>query len=54
MKKSGIIALIAGGAALVGAGIIKAISKPKEVDLIDEEAEYEEIECDYETEESED
>lgn len=52
MKKSGIIALIAGGAALAGAGIIKLIAKPKEV-VIDAEECDEEV-CDYDTEESED
>lgn len=53
MKKSGIIALIAGGAALAGAGIIKLISKSKEVDLDAEGCDNEET-YDYETEESED
>lgn len=52
MKKSGIIALIVGGAALVGAGIIKAISKPEEHDLDVNNDEV--IDYDYDTEESAD
>lgn len=53
MKKSGIIALIVGGAALIGAGIIKVMSKPEEEYPLDVETD-EVNDRDYETEESED
>ena len=51
MKKSGIISLIVGGAALIGAGIVTAISKSKECDL--DVTNDETIDYDYDTEETE-